>query len=747
MAHVTLRTIRYYDKQNILKPSYVTEAGARFYTDEDFARLQQILLLKYLGFSLDDIRDMTIDDADYHFMLNSLNIQLKLVRDRIEQMQLVEQAIQDTSDLIQKEHSIDWSQMLNLIHLTGMEKSMKNQYQDASNISARINLHSLYSQNTKGWFPWIFEQLELKPGMKVLELGCGDGTLWNVDRDKIPEQTEIVVSDISDGMLRDARRTIGADDSRFRFRVFDAGRIPYDEDSFDLVIANHVLFYCEDIPKVCKEVKRVLKPGGRFVCSTYGNDHMREVSELVQKFDDRIVLAAKNLYERFGKENGEEILQKDFEKIEWRRYEDSLIVPEPEPLISYILSCHGNQGQYILDRYKEFQSYVRKKTEGGFHITKDGEDRQVAELKKFFNVNGSCNPQIHYMIDLSERLSEIKKMVDAGEYFTINRARQYGKTTLLAALAEYLKSDYKVISLDFQTISYGDFENEEKFVAAFSNEILISEYDIPEDIRSTLLHLADGKERNVTLSVLFRTLLQWCRISEKPLVLIIDEVDTATNNQVFVDFLAQLRAYYLRRMQMPTFRSVILAGVYDVRNVKSKIRPEENHKTNSPWNIAAKFKIDMNFSVDDISGMLNEYEQDYQTGMDVVEIAEMIYSYTSGYPYLVSCLCKMIDEDIKGESKTAWSKQDVLTAVKMLLNDKNPLFESLIGKLNEYQGVKNLIYRLLFRGENIGYNPDDSGIDMAEMFGFIKVRNGNVYIANRIFETRLYNMFLMSTDE
>ena len=92
MAHVTLRTIRYYDKQNILKPSYVTESGARFYTDEDFARLSQILLLKYLGFSLDDIREMTIDDSDYHFMENSLNIQLKLVRDRIEQMQLVEKA-------------------------------------------------------------------------------------------------------------------------------------------------------------------------------------------------------------------------------------------------------------------------------------------------------------------------------------------------------------------------------------------------------------------------------------------------------------------------------------------------------------------------------------------------------------------------------------------------------------------------------------------------------------------------------
>ncbi len=370
-AHVTLRAIRYYDKQNILKPSARTAAGARLYTDADLAKLQQILLLKYLGFSLEDIREMTLAAADQQYLLESMRIQKKLLRQKMDEMQAMDEAIDRTIEAIQTEQAIDWNSMLDLIHLTAVERSLKNQYQNAANISARIRLHREYSVNPQGWFPWIFEQLELTPGMKILELGCGDGTLWNVDRDKIPEQTEIVVSDVSDGMLRDARRTIGADDSRFRFRVFDAGRIPYDEDSFDLVIANHVLFYCEDIPKVCKEVKRVLKPGGRFVCSTYGNDHMREVSELVQKFDDRIVLAAKNLYERFGKENGEEILQKDFEKIEWRRYEDSLIVPEPEPLISYILSCHGNQGQYILDHYKEFQSYVRKKTEGGFHITKD----------------------------------------------------------------------------------------------------------------------------------------------------------------------------------------------------------------------------------------------------------------------------------------------------------------------------------------------------------------------------------------
>lgn len=371
MAHVTLRTIRYYDKQDILKPSYVTDAGARFYTDADFARLQQILLLKYLGFSLDDIREMTIDDTDYHFMLNSLNVQLKLVQDKIEQMQLVERAIQDTADAIQEEHHIDWSHMLNLIHLTSMENSLKNQYQNASNISARINLHSLYSQNSQGWFPWIYEQCQIEPGMKILEIGCGDGTLWKENLSQIPEQVHITLSDISEGMLRDARREIGPKDTRFSFTSFDCHNIPYPDSSLDLVIANHVLFYCDNIQLVCREVHRVLKPDGKFLCSAYSRHHMEEVTQLVQGFDKRIFLSADKLFDKFGRENGRDLLNPFYSRIEWQLYEDSLLIPEPEPLISYILSCHGNQNQYIQEHYKEFRSYVKKKTLGGFHITKE----------------------------------------------------------------------------------------------------------------------------------------------------------------------------------------------------------------------------------------------------------------------------------------------------------------------------------------------------------------------------------------
>lgn len=371
MANVTLRTIRYYDKQNILKPSYVSDAGARFYSDKDLARLQQILLLKFLGFSLDDIRDMTINDTDYHFMQDSLNIQLKLVRDRIEQLQLVEKAIQDTSNAIQTQHTVDWNQMLDLIHLTDMEKSLKNQYQNATNIAARINLHSLYSTNKEGWFSWIFRQCHLAPGMQVLELGCGDGALWKENIAKIPPNIHITLSDISDGMLRDARRALGARDTRFSFSTFNCEKIPAASDTYDLVIANHVLFYCDDIKKVCQEVQRVLKPGGIFLCSTYGTSHMKEISQLVRQFDERIVLSANKLYEKFGEENGADLLSPWFSSVHWISYEDSLLVTEPEPLISYILSCHGNQNQYLLDHYKEFRSFVNKKTEQGFPITKD----------------------------------------------------------------------------------------------------------------------------------------------------------------------------------------------------------------------------------------------------------------------------------------------------------------------------------------------------------------------------------------
>ena len=371
MAHVTLRTIRYYDKQNILKPSLVTPTGARFYTEEDFARLQQIMLLKYLGFSLDDIRELTVNDSDYSYLEHSLEQQQNLVRDRIEQLQLVEQAIGETVTEIRQQQNVDWNRMRELIHLTGMENSLKAQYRNSTNISARIRLHRLFSSNKQGWFPWIYEQCQITEGMKILELGCGNGRLWIENKAKLPADCEIILSDISEGMIRDVRREQSLQDDRFSFAAFDCHAIPYEDASFDLVIANHVLFYCKDVDRVCSEVGRVLKPGGRFVCGTYGVAHMKEVSRLVTQFDDRITLSGENLYEHFGKENGAQALAPYFAEVDWQQYEDALIVPQAEPLIEYVLSCHGNQNQYILEKYNKFRKYVEGQIRNGYTITKD----------------------------------------------------------------------------------------------------------------------------------------------------------------------------------------------------------------------------------------------------------------------------------------------------------------------------------------------------------------------------------------
>lgn len=380
LAHVTKKTLRYYDEHGYLKPSYVNENGARFYTDKDFQKLQQILLLKYLGLSLDDIKEMTMKDHEGDSLISTLKIQKGLLDERIEQMRLVREMLQETIEAAELEADIDWTALMDSLATNTLENSLKQQYKNASNISARINLHTLYSQNEQGWFSWVFENMKLKSGKKILELGCGSGSLWIENKKLIPPNVEILLSDSSKGILRDIKNNIGVD-GRFKYKVIDFNNIPLDDESVDVVIANHVLFYAEDVHKVLEEIKRVLKPGGKLICTTYGSNHMKEISTLVQEFDDRIVLAAEHLYEIFGKDNGAEILAEHFPKVKWKEYEDKLVVTDSEALADYIISCHGNQNSYIVDRYKEFKQFIDGKMKNGFEITKEA-GMFVAKKKK-----------------------------------------------------------------------------------------------------------------------------------------------------------------------------------------------------------------------------------------------------------------------------------------------------------------------------------------------------------------------------
>ncbi|MDE7359298.1 MAG: AAA-like domain-containing protein, partial [Lachnospiraceae bacterium] len=255
------------------------------------------------------------------------------------------------------------------------------------------------------------------------------------------------------------------------------------------------------------------------------------------------------------------------------------------------------------------------------------------------------------------------------------------------------------------------------------------------------------KENNgLSLNDFFEGLSRLCETAAKPIVLMIDEVDRASNNQVFIDFLAQLRGYYLHRQDMPIFRAVILAGVYDIKNLKLKIRPDQDHQYNSPWNIAASFDVDMDFSAEQIAEMLREYEADHQTGMDILAVAEEIYQYTSGYPYLVSLVCKTIDETLQAKEYLCgrywWTKEGITKAVNRIMKIRMPLFDSMAKQLDAYPDMRGMLEDIIYQGKRIPFSPDTKSISMGVMFGFLKDQGGQVVVANRIFEMRMLNMFV-----
>ncbi len=372
-------------------------------------------------------------------------------------------------------------------------------------------------------------------------------------------------------------------------------------------------------------------------------------------------------------------------------------------------------------------------------------------MKRRFNINGSCNPTRDYMVDIDDRLKKIKEnYVDYGSYFVMNRGRQYGKTTTLQLLADYLSKDYFVFSLDFQEMPDEKFETGETFSSALIDMMRdVLQYEEGEEQERVRGMLSDFITENPTTGMddLFRFLSDMCRKNPRPIVLMIDEVDSAGNNEVFVKFLAMLRGAYLKRDKMPIFHSVILAGVYDIKNLKLKIRPDSAHQYNSPWNIAASFDVEMSFSTEQIAQMIREYEDDHHTGMDVQEVAEEIYAYTSGYPVLVSTLCKYMDENLPGEEGFAglqgsWTKAGVAQAVKKLLDESTPLFESMVRQLDTYKELEALIEGILYQGRRIPFNRDEKAINIGVMFGFLKNMGGRVAVANRIFEMRLLNLFV-----
>lgn len=358
MANVSERTIRYYDKIGLLKPSFIMENGYRQYSEKDFIKLQKIIALKHLGFTIEDIFPVVNNNQN---IKESLDLQISLINSKIAHLQVLKDALQTSSRQIEN-HDFDWKNLISLVQMTNDDSKIVEQYMDSNNLNVRIQLHEKYSTNPQGWFPWLYSQMNFNGVYRLLEIGCGNGQLWEKNTLNLRNR-EFFLSDSSEGMVKEVREKYG---SQFNCIVVDCEQIPFKDNYFDCIIANHVLFYLNDLNQGLKEIKRVLRPDGVLYCSTYGHKHMKEINEIVKEFDNRIVLSSNNLYSKFGLENGQEILNQYFNSVQLKTYEDCLVINEAQPLIDYIMSCHGNQNEIIgpqMNRFKEYidQILIKKK--------------------------------------------------------------------------------------------------------------------------------------------------------------------------------------------------------------------------------------------------------------------------------------------------------------------------------------------------------------------------------------------------
>ena len=368
---------------------------------------------------------------------------------------------------------------------------------------------------------------------------------------------------------------------------------------------------------------------------------------------------------------------------------------------------------------------------------------------KRFNTTGTCYADKHYMVNIDDRVRQIKKMVDRGDYFCINRGRQYGKTTTLHFLKKALDTEYTVFSISFEGMSDSSFSSLEACGRAFFERIkALADNGESHSLDTSAYHLLKKITNGglfgikITAENLSQLISKFCTANKRPVVIIIDEVDQAGNFDSFIKFLGLLRDKFLNRETRPTFHSVILAGVYDVKNLKLKIRSEDTHQYNSPWNIAANFDVPMELDEKGIRGMLDDYEKDHHTGMDTAKLAKELFDYTSGYPFLVSRLCQIIDESLNKN----WTDEGFLEAVKILLKETNTLFDDIRKKLDDFPAMRTMITAILFSGEHISFNSYDKAANVARMFNFIKDVNGKIAVSNRIFEVWFYNLFEAETE-
>ncbi|MCM1025570.1 MAG: methyltransferase domain-containing protein [Roseburia sp.] len=243
---------------------------------------------------------------------------------------------------------------------------VQEQYKNSANLNTRISIHDKYSVNKQGFGNWIVSNYQITNGMRILELGCGTGDMWTGKSELITKCAELVLSDFSEGMIQTAHSKIG-DFPNVTYQVVDIQEIPFETDSFDIVIANMMLYHVPDLGKGLSEVKRVLKESGRFYCATYGEHGMMHfIAGLLKPYgvEDRV-------NKNFTLQNGKQILAPYFSSVERMEYIDSLEVTDIDDMLDYLYSLTGMTEVSNIKRDVIKKALEQNRTDGILKVPKE----------------------------------------------------------------------------------------------------------------------------------------------------------------------------------------------------------------------------------------------------------------------------------------------------------------------------------------------------------------------------------------
>ncbi len=365
---------------------------------------------------------------------------------------------------------------------------------------------------------------------------------------------------------------------------------------------------------------------------------------------------------------------------------------------------------------------------------------------KRFNTTGVCIVDKHYMCDVSAKFNRCKTLIENGSYYAINFPRQYGKTTIKALLANFFasKNNYAVISISFEGIGDEAFKSEihliKMFISLLVEELQFFNISVANYLEEQINKINNFKDLQNLISLFIDKL-------NTKTILLIDEVDKASNNQVFVSFLASLRDRFLKSQEkkITVFHSVVLLGVHDVKTLKLKLRPDEEQKLNSPWNIAEDLSIDFAFTQQEIKPMLEDYAQEHNLKMPVTDLSQRLYYYTSGNPFLVSKMCALIDENQIQRHSANWCIEDIDKAYKYLIdgNYTTTNFDDMYKNLENNSDLRAVLSSIIIDGNIIPFDIGDPIIAKGKTFGLLcSGLDNRCDISNKIYEFRMLNYFI-----